>query len=500
MKKKLSLLLALCMLAASLASCAADPVGEQTETTPAVTDPAVITEAETTPDPNARENAKDSLPDDLNFDGMLVHIHSFEQEKYDIIGMEEESGDVLYDAVFHRTMSVAERLNVEIEWADSATTKWQDFSAELNSTILAGDDAWQIVYAMGNSTIQSNRGNLFMDLSDAKYLDYSQPWWWNEAMDEVSFDGKERKYLVGDIALSNYLRSGCYYFNKAIYTDVFGDPDEMYKLVLDGNWNYDKLTEMSAAAYQDVNGNGVVDDGDIYGVIVGNPEYLKHSEYGLDVQHYYRGEDGYPVFEYDLERAQLAVEKIYNLLFNVTGNKYQAEYLKNEVFTQSNLLYFPSQILQAFSATFREMEDDYGIIPYPKLDETQENYHNLLHNSSNYVTIPITCQNPDEVGAVIEAMCAESYRSVVEVFYEIALKTKYSRDSYSGQCIDLIRDITKKNFAYEYDGQYKCGVLISTCVRNGGGNFSSSYASSISMANKILEKTLKQLAKEKAAG
>ncbi|MBQ4043571.1 MAG: hypothetical protein IJD06_06210, partial [Clostridia bacterium] len=154
----------------------------------------------------------------------------------------------------------------------------------------------------------------------------------------------------------------------------------------------------------------------------------------------------------------------------------------------------------AFSATFREMEDDYGIIPYPKLDETQENYHNLLHNSSNYVTIPITCQNPDEVGAVIEAMCAESYRSVVEVFYEIALKTKYSRDSYSGQCIDLIRDITKKNFAYEYDGQYKCGVLISDCVRNGGGNFSSSYASSISMANKILEKTLKQLEKEKAAG
>lgn len=500
MKKSLSAFLAALMLLSALASCAQDGGEQQSDTTPALTDAATTAPEETTPEDTGRASTKDSLPADLNFDGLPVHIHSFESEKYDIIGMEEDSGDVVYDAVYHRTLSVADRLNVEIEWADSVTTKWQDFSAELNSTILAGDDAWQIVYAMGNSTIQSNRGNLFMDLSDAKYLDYSQPWWWVEAMEEVSLDGKERKYLVGDLALSNYLRSGCYFFNKALHEDVFGDPDELYKTVIDGDWTYDKLAEMSAEAYQDVNGDGVVNEGDVYGVIIGNPEYLKHSEYGTDVQHYYRRDDGYPVIEYDLDRAQIAVEKIYSLLFETTGNMYQTEYLKNSVFSEGSLFFFPNQLLQAFSADLREMEDDYGIIPYPKLDENQEEYENLLHNSSNYVTIPITCEHPDEVGAVIEAMCAESYRSVVEVFYETALKTKYSRDSYSGQCIDIIRDVTKKNLAYEYDGQFGSGVLIATCVRNGGTNFSSLYAKSAATSNKVIEKTVAKLLKEKEAG
>ena len=143
------------------------------------------------------------------------------------------------------------------------------------------------------------------------------------------------------------------------------------------------------------------------------------------------------------------------------------------------------------------MEDDYGILPFPKLDDQQTEYHGLLHNSSNFVTVPVTAQHVDEICAVIEAMCAESYRSVVETFYDIALKTKYSRDSFSGRCIDIIRDATKKNLVYEYNGRFGSGNIIADCIAAGNTNFSSTYAKAVKTSNAIIAKAVKQILKEK---
>ena len=134
------------------------------------------------------------------------------------------------------------------------------------------------------------------------------------------------------------------------------------------------------------------------------------------------------------------------------------------------------------------MESPYGIIPYPMLDEGQGEYEAIIHNSSDSVVIPITCKNPDEVGAVIEALCAESYRSVIEPFYETALKAKYSHDAYTVQCIDIIRDVSVKDFMYEYNGVVGGGRMIREQVQENLETFASLYASQKAVTNqKILE-------------
>ncbi len=490
--------LAACILSAALVSCSGDtPAPDDTSASAESTDTtAPSVPAETTPAETARADAKDTLPDDLKLNGMSVHIHSFDNEKYDIIGMNETSGDVLYDAVYNRTRKVAERLDVKISWADSQTAKWQDFSNELQQIILAGDDVWQIVFAMGNATIQKNRDALFTDLANAEYLDLSQPWWWQEAMEEVAFNIHERKYLVGDIALTNYMSAGAYFFNKNLYTDVFGNADDLYQTVIEGGWTYDKLREISAEAYQDLNGNGTVDEGDIYGLRFANAEFLKHAEFSMDVQHFFRTEEGYPVIEYDTQRAQQAVEALYSLLYETKGNVYQSDNLARTVFPQRGTFFYARHLGEVFKAEMRNMEDDYGILPFPKLDDQQKEYHGLLHNSSNFVTVPITAKHVNEICAVIEAMCAESYRSVVETFYDIALKTKYTRDSYSGQCIDIIRSATKKNLVYEYNGRFGSGNIIADCIGAGNTNFASAYAKTVEASNKKIIQAIDQILKQ----
>ena len=497
MKRSLSLFLASLMLASALISCSA-PADTAEDTTAAVE---TTLPADTEPQETGRANAKDNLPADLNLNGMKVHIHSFSSEDFDILGKNEESGDLVFDAVYHRTMSVAERLNVKIEWSDSVHAGWQDFSASLESTILAGDDVWQMVFAQGNSTIQSGRDFLFMDMADSKYLDLDQPWWWSDAMYEVSFDGESRRYLIGDIALTNFLRAGALYFNKSMYENALGNPDDLYQLVVDGGWTLDKMGELAAKAYQDVNGNGTVDNGDVYGFLFGGKDYVVHLDYAMDVQRFHRDDRGYPVMQYDLERAQLAVEKINKLLYQTKGCAYQATpHVSNADFASGKTFFFGNQLLASTKAELRDMEDDYGIIPFPKLDDKQENYQNLLYNSSSVVTVPITCQQHEKVGAVIEAMCAESYRSVVEAFYETALKMKYSRDSYSGQCIDIIRDVTRKNLVYEYNAQIGYpSMLITNCIVNNSTDIASSIASVIPAANEKIQAKIASIESDKAA-
>ena len=267
-------------------------------------------------------------------------------------------------------------------------------------------------------------------------------------MKELSIDGKQIKYLVGDLCLNNYLKSGAVYFNKRLYADNYGDADEMYKTVIAREWTYDNMLEIIETVYNDLNGDGEVNTGDLYGLIVDNAEYVKHLDYSTNLQRYVRGDDGTITVAYDTDRAVYVLETLNQLLHQTRGAKYLESTADSSLFTTNQTFFYIARLETAISANLRDMTDDYGIIPCPMLSEGQDEYVNLIHNSSDYVTIPVTCANPEEIGAVIEALCAESYRSVIELFFGSVMKYKYSRDSESGKCIDILRSVAKKQFLY----------------------------------------------------
>ena len=223
-------------------------------------------------------------------------------------------------------------------------------------------------------------------------------------------------------------------------------------------------------------------------------------EYTMNVRHYVRDTNGYPVMDFDQDRASKAVDILNDLLYNTKGNGYMddkvTEYAK---FTESTMVFAAGQLADTLHAEFRDMKDDYGIIPFPMMDETQKEYTNVIHNSSDYATIPVTCKNAEEIGGILEALCAESYRTVVEPFYETAMKSKYSRDSYSGQCIDIIRDVSTKNFLFEYTGAVKGGTMIGAEVRKNRNNFASNYASQVVKTNTNIQNLIDKYIKAEAA-
>lgn len=500
-KRILSALLASLMLL-PLASCG-DTGTEPTDTTAAAATPEVTTEAETTPDPTLRKNAKDNLPADLNLNGADFNVLGWDHDytRYDIAGNEDISGDIVFDAIHERNASVEERLNCTITTTIDPSAKWADFAGILQRTVAAGDDTYAFVAAMGNSTIQYGSDKYFLDVSGLDYLDFDQPWWWKDSMDELSLDGETYRYLVGDMQLSNYLASGAVYFNKRLFENALGSSDELYKLVIDGGWTWDKLHEYCEVGSQDLNGDGVIADGDIWGTKLGHDVLLNMMEFSSDVRRHVRDENGYVKVDYDTDRAADVTQKLYSLLYETKGFVYdKSGYTDTKLFSSGQMVFFIERIVEATSADLRDMEDDYGIIPMAKADDQQKEYVSLVQNAALNIAIPVTCKDPNATAAVLEALNAESYRSVVEPFYETALKVKYSRDSYSGQCIDLIADSARRFVVYEYGFAWNnAGTVISTCLNAKNTNFASIYAKMSPAFDKLLTKYMADFEAQKAA-
>jgi hypothetical protein len=101
------------------------------------------------------------------------------------------------------------------------------------------------------------------------------------------------------------------------------------------------------------------------------------------------------------------------------------------------------------------------------------------------MTVPITDSDVERTGAIIEALCAIGSRDLVPAFYDVSLKTKYSRDEDSESMMDLIKN------SIVYDIGYTCGGPLANTGRDlarlNSHDFASFYASYSTAAELSLE-------------
>ena len=147
---------------------------------------------------------------------------------------------------------------------------------------------------------------------------------------------------------------------------------------------------------------------------------------------------------------------------------------------------------------FRDMEDDFGFLPSPKLDETQEHYRNLVGDCNLFTVVPVTTAKAEMAGAVLEALNAQTYRTVLPAWYEVTLKCKYSRDLISSDIIDLIHDSIYTDFLFAYSPMVsQMGQVMRDLVTNNNTNYMSNVASKEKAAAKSLERMYKELDKNR---
>ena len=450
-----ALLLTLLTVLPAAVSCgeaAESPVKTDTP----VTEAAVTTE-ETEPDSlAARKNVSDDVPA-LDFGGEEFRI--FYQKRYTtdaIPESAEENGEVLNDAVLARNRSMEERFNVKvigIEGEEDAMVN------TLMNSVRAGDDMCDLF--MGHSIYSSKAAlnGYFYNWYDIPYVDFKKPWFPQYAIEGLTVNG--RMYMaVADMCLSMVSNAYCMFFNKQIAADL--DYEDIYQTVKDGQWTVDRLASLTKDVYSDVNGDGKKDAGDRYGFAsrIGNTTttYL----FSCDVPTVSFNDDGTVTSVFLCERAQNLVTKLREL-YKVNPGTYTKDDDYMLAFENGNALFLACTV-DAAEDEFRNLNFDYGIIPFPKYDEAQENYYTIPGGSVSCLTTPVTAGNLEKVGALTAAFCRESWVSVLPAYYDIVLKVKGARDETSIEMLDLIMDGRLVNAAFIYDAfsgyTYKMGSLI----------------------------------------
>ncbi len=404
---------------------------------------------DTEPDSTTVTEPIRATPDGTGFSGESVHIltgvNSSESWLYKI---ESTTGDVLNDAIYKQNETVEETLGVDLTFEIGEDNANALVTRILNS-VLSAENEFDMVLGLQWSLVKLADDGVMRDLNDSPYLDFDQPWWSGDYMKNLNIADGRNYFATGDITLS-YLRwMTCTYFNKTVYESFHGDPASMYQTVLDGNWTMDKLLEMTRDVWVDLNGNNNVDTDDRLGyrLMLNAPVdslYMNAGGNYIEID-----KDGTPVLNPVSERSLAAIAKVCDVFWenpsaytytNPTWDLYNHDITGK--FAEDNALFLFGYF---YSADYlRDMESDYGIIPYPKCDTDMDDYRAYIHNDVAVAFVPITCSDEkfDAVTAVMEEMAYQGYRLTSPTYYDSVLKGKYLRDNadVASQMIDLIHD------------------------------------------------------------
>ena len=85
------------------------------------------------------------------------------------------------------------------------------------------------------------------------------------------------------------------------------------------------------------------------------------------------------------------------------------------------------------------MEDEFGILPMPKLNSAQSEYISSVDSkNATVLMIPNTEKADDELGVVIQALAELSEEKLKDAFYYKCLKYRDFIDSESAESLDII--------------------------------------------------------------
>lgn len=231
MKKTIAILLALLLVAPAAVSCAGDTEKPETDFASESTDAATETTVETE---RTRQNTPDTLPDTLDFAGAEIHILHVDADKHkEELYVEEDTGDVLDAAIYTRNLNVEERLNVKIVPIAG------DPPVDAKTAVTAGVDEYHIVAGKQWQMMQQSTEGYYFNFYDLDYIDLEQPWWAQKFIDAATIGKNRLYYLTGDATLTLLMNMGVLYVNNTLFENQYGPINDLYDLVLAGDWNYD---------------------------------------------------------------------------------------------------------------------------------------------------------------------------------------------------------------------------------------------------------------------
>lgn len=372
-----------------------------------------------------------------------------------------DTGDRVDTAIYNRNKNIEARFNCKINLAFVQAENLADTTVK--NVLMSKGTEYDVLAARQYDDVVLCSDGLLLDLfsneSTKKYLDVTKDWWGTEYIQGMTYN-KKAFWLTGDL---NLRYTGGFYatfVNAKIYDNNFKNNEEfgdIHQLVKDGRWTVDMLKTLSDKATTvsaDDPKPGEIPSGEVIGVAFPVHDTTNGLAVSCGVKFSTTNNDGSITFTFVRGNSTLTsyYQKYYDLLstkgcvnyFGAGDNGgYKGAF---EDFAADKALFVLGRVNQA-ELYLRKMDSGFYIIPNPKLNEQQKNYVSSLHDAISIYGINPHSTQIEASAIVLEAMAAESYRSVRPEYYDMALKNKYTTDPGTKEMIELISESAYSDFA-----------------------------------------------------
>lgn len=499
-KRKIAILLALLAFSTAFYGCSGEAAAPET------------TAAETTASTVTETTAETAPPyEKVDLGGLTIRIctsinkadsDSSDSSNIYIEGPENVVGERVQDAAYERNQTVSDEMNCSVEFTQ-VDLSYDRVESYFSKIVLAGDDVYDLAindqYGFSKLAINGIFYNL-LDPGYESYFDFDADGWYSDYMTGFMVGNQKMYLLAGDYFIDLLRATHVVYVNTDMFTNLYGDPNELYGIVEDGGWTIDKYTEYVDGAYVDLNGDGTEDAGDSYG-LYGNANSGMFSFcflFSTDISSVTFDSSRIPSISDSNERASKFCDKLLTLYDSRGFGKtvtYNAEMMTKYASGGALFSHF-IKLGEVESAAFRAM-DNLGIVPYPKADELQDGYHSIPHDTAELGAVPatISADSMSALSAYLQAIAYYSYKDVVVEYFDIALKNKYARDEPTGRMLDIIREGINSPFEVAFGSNYSSIVWtsISKSIEKDTNMFASNYEAALSGAREGLEKLITYL-------
>ena len=500
--KSLSLMLALLMLlsvTAVFAGCGETQEGPEVGQTGNVTTNAEGESAE-----------EDHRFDNVNYDGRSFRIYTSTNvstmgkgnSNFLIEGTGETDGGLVNDAVLERNIQVEDLLGVELEFTQIDLT-YNEVAADIRRFTTSGTDEYDLVindiYAYAELLIEGNFRNV---LDEECVFDFERPYWYKDYMDDLRLMDGYQYVLAGDYFIDILRDAHLLLLNKQIYLDHYNrKADELYDVVTNFEWTYEKMNEVISDMYTDKNLNNVKDKGDQFGFmepefwggsipfsVSGNPTFIS------------RDEDGYPtVVLHEGDRANQLANAMSTLFNNDSASvahTTDADLLT--AFTQDECLIVGYQRLGSLeNSILRQMEGDAAVLPYPMLFASDKKYTTSAHDTTEMGAILATSTDLAFISTVVEVLNRETAKILIPVYYKECLQVQCVDDEKAAAIIDIIHDNFDNSFILAYNLPLGSVMLQSFAeAMQSKREFSAVYAGRQKSVDRALQNKIRQFEKK----
>ena len=358
-------------------------------------------------------------------------------------------GELLNDAVQKRNDKIEELYHVTLDVVQSDT-----INDDIRNDTIANLGTYDAIMPTLPSLATFSAENLLIDLRTLNHFDEKAPWYDKHLNEAFSFNNK-LYFTTGDITILNKVNTPSVLFSKEL-VQVRG-LDNPYQLVEEKKWTFDKMIEM-AKSVSTVTSNP---DESIYGMVSAYGDAIGFFGASGETICAKTGDD-MPYLSFGQNQRSINItQKVLSELTTGDWIVYAQEF-EDPIWETSFAVFYEGRALfrySAFSATTKlrsRSTKEFGILPMPLMDETQEDYCSYCGTTETVgVAIPICAKDPEFSAYMIDAYSAWAKNTITKAYYEVNLKTRDARDDESEAMLDIIFD----NIVYDIGECYNFGDM-----------------------------------------